>query len=129
MSVLPAKLFRGPRKDSFAEARPLAHVGGGLQLEEQAELGTASFLPYPSTAEELPRGMRRNRGGGEAERQSRDQEEAEGRRDGARLLIQALGESARGSRSGPQWGRADARSDSKTRGRGGGCGATARPLA
>lgn len=127
--MLPAKLFRGPRKDLFAEARPLAHVGGGCQLEEQADLGTASFPPYPSTAEELPRGMRRSRGGGEAGMRSRDQDEAEGCRDGARLLIRALGDSARGSGSGPRWGRADAGADCKTGGRGGGCGATARPPA
>lgn len=69
--------------------------------------------------------MRRNRGGGEAEMPSRDQDLAEGHRDRG-LLIQALRESTRGSRSGPRWGRADAGADSKTGGRGGGCGARAR---
>lgn len=45
MLVLPEKLFRALRKDSFAVARPLAHVGGGRQREGPADLFTDSFPP------------------------------------------------------------------------------------
>lgn len=79
------------------------------------------FPLYPSTAEELPRGMRQIRGGGEAEMPSRDQDKAAGCRDGARLLIQALGKGARGSGSGPRWvgeGRCWIRQQNRRAGRG-----------
>lgn len=64
--------------------------------------------------------MRRNRGGGEAEVPSRDQDEAEGCRDGARLRIRALG----GERAGqPLWspageGRCWSRQQNRRAGRG-----------